>query len=378
VSPDGLVDDVAMTDNHNHIYTDRSRLELKGKCPQAYYWNYLYHNRGIQLAREIPPPFALLTGTHTHDGIEGTLKGARPEEIAIAVANEYIREVNPIFDDIEDGPAKDNLRRQLTEQSQLVTALTYGWSKVRMPDYLATYEPIDIEREEEITFMVGDVEITLLTRTDILSKIRGSDNMVIHDLKSTGTADDKWIRQWRYDQLTLTEYIAVENSDNDYQAKYKWRCELPHLMSKGKECPGGQNHTRSGYHKVSVADSYPGGIIAWIDHLTSTDISVLQPYFITLPPITRSEWEVERWKRQTLAREIDDTNHAREIERLITIEPDTAALLLDHYFPMSSAHGNCFEWNTPCQYLDICWGSADPDDPIKFKRREYNHPREGE
>jgi hypothetical protein len=403
----------------DHVYLDRSRLETKGSCPRKYYWNYQYKGRGIQLAREIPPPWALLTGTYTHNGIEHVLKGANPAEAATVEATNYIYSISPLFNDIEDGPAKDNLIRQLQEQSQLVTALVYGWSKVRLPDYLSMYEPLDIEREEEITFTVGETEVTLLTRTDILSLIRGSDNRMIHNLKSCTQADDNWRRQWRYDQQTLTEYIAVENrigktingviieglvkgrkseypedsgnwshnnpmiyqwikaDDSDYQAKYKWRCDAPHQMSRGKECPGGQNHTRSGYYKGSVADKFPGGIISWIDHLVATEPETLSTYFVTLPPITRSDWEVERWKRQTLAREIEDVRNAREIDRLITIDPEVAATLLDYHFPMNSSHSNCFNWGTPCQYLGICWGSADPDDTSKYRPRIPNHPREG-
>jgi hypothetical protein len=170
----------------------------------------------------------------------------------------------------------------------------------------------------------------------------------------------------------------VKADDSDYQAKYKWHCDAPHQLSRGKECPGNQNHTRSGYYKGSVAERYPGGIIGWIDHLMATEPSTLSNYFITLPPITRSDWEVERWKRQTLAREIEDVNHSREIDRMSTIEPETASILLDYHFPMVSGHSNCHTWGTPCQYLDICWGSADPDDTSKYKPRDYNHPREGD
>ena len=408
---------------NNHIYVDRSRLETKQHCPREYYWQYMYHNRGIVVKREIPPPWALMTGSYVHSGIERLLApyGEHPNVVALGYAERYITEIKPLFNDIEESPAKDNLIHTLNEQSQLVTALIYGWYKIIYPNYIATYEPVDIEREEAITFQVGDNELTLLTRTDLLSKIRGSDNYVIHNWKTVGDANKGWLDQWRYDQQTLTEYIAAESrigktivgtiivglvkgrksewpedsgnwshnnpmiyqwiKDNggeiDYQAKYKWKCDSPHQMSKGKECPGGQNHTRSGYFKGAVADKYPGGIIGWIDHLVETEPESLSPYFITLPPISRSDWEIERWKRQTLMREIDDVTHAREIDRLIAIEPDTAAILLDYYFPMATGHGNCHHFGHPCGYLDVCFGAADVDDDSKFKPREWNHPMEG-
>lgn len=405
----------------SRIILDRSRTEVKQHCPRQGYWNYYYHNRGIVPARMIPPAWALLTGGYVHEGIEGILKGRHPAEVAECMGSKYRQEIVPLMVDIEEGPARDNLLHTLNEQCQLTMALIYGWSKVIYPNYLATYESVDIEREEEITFQVGDKEISLLTRTDLLSKIRGSDNYVIHNWKTVTTSDKNWVDQWRYDQQTLTEYIAVENrigkqvvgtiitglvkgrksewpegsgnwSHNnpmiyqwikdaggsvDYQATYKWRCDAPHTMSKGKECPGGQNHTRSGYYKGSVADKFPGGIISWIDYLMATEPETLSTYFLTLPPISRSDWEIERWKRQTLSREIEDVEKAREIDRMITIEPDTAAILLDHYFPMHTGHGNCHVWGRACDYLDVCWGSADVDDNSRFVPRQYNHPAEG-
>ena len=419
----------------NRYYIDRSRTETKQTCPRRGYWNYYYHNRGVVAAREIPPAWPLLTGTYIHNGIQQIIEGLRrgglrgsdvtgasPADVAVGAGSIYVHNISPLFNDLEEGPAKDILLHNLKEQSELTTALIYGWYKIVYPQFIASYEPVDIEREEEITFQVGENEITLLTRTDCLSKVRGSDNYVIHNWKSVTSADKDWLEQWRYDQQTLTEYIAAENrigkqiigtiitglvkgrksewpedsgnwshnnpmiycwmKDNggsiDYQAKYKWKCNGPHPLGRGsKECPGGQNHTRSGYYKGSVADKFPGGIIAWIDHLLASEPEILSPYFITLPPITRSDWEIERWKRQTLAREIEDVDRAREIERLITIEPDTAAILLDHYFPMRSGHGNCIRGGR-CPYLDGCWGSADFDDNSKFKPREANHPREAE
>lgn len=435
------------------IYIDRSRTETKQHCPREYFWNYQYKNTGIEKAREIPPAFALLTGTWTHNGIEEVLKDIDPKIAAVEASQRYYDEVRPLFSNIEDETVKDRLIADLKEQCDLVTAMVYGWSVYSLPKFKVDYEVVNIEREEAITFTVGDVDITLMTRTDILSKIRGTDRYVLHNLKTAGTADKSWVNQWRYDQQTLTEFIAVEHrltqeklreimaqcgpcndpqtghkcalmikhiedskvevvgtiieglvkgkkseypedsgiwrhnnpmvacwmkdsgGSMDFQAKYKWTCDAPHSMAR-KECPGGQNHTRAGYFKGSVAEKYPGGIIAWIDWLMANEPQTLGGYFISLPPITRSEWEVERWKRQVLAREIEDVKRAKSINDLITIEPDTAGILLDHYFPMSTGHGNCHTWNRPCNYLDVCWGAADVDDISLFKQRVSNHPME--
>src|ERR1022692_199342 len=254
------------------IYFDRSRTEVKQQCPRKGYWNYYYHNRGVVKSREIPPPWPLLTGGYVHEGIERILKGETDASVAITIAKVYENDIMPLLAVLEEGPAKDILLHNLKEQSELTTAMIYGWYKIVYPDYIAHYEPVDIEREESITFQVGEQELTLLTRTDLLSKVRGSDNYVIHNWKTVTNADKDWLEQWRYDQQTLTEYVAAENrigktivgtiitglvkgrksewpedsgnwshnnpmiycwmKDNggevDYQAKYKWRCDSPH------------------------------------------------------------------------------------------------------------------------------------------------------
>src|ERR1700741_5331226 len=196
-------------------YIDRSRTESKQACPRRGYWNYYYHNRGVVAAREVPPAWPLLTGGYFHEGIQVILNSHNPSgagaAAAMSMSIKYSENILPLLTSIEEGPAKDILLHNLKEQSELTTALIYGWYKIVYPQFIASYEPVDIEREVEITFQVGENEITLLTRTDCLSKVRGSDNYVIHNWKSVTSADKDWLEQWRYDQQTLTEYIAAEN-----------------------------------------------------------------------------------------------------------------------------------------------------------------------
>ena len=147
-----------------------------------------------------------------------------------------------------------------------------------------------------------------------------------------------------------------------------------------RQCPGGRNHSLSGVYKESVEKVYPGGILAWIDYLVATDPEIVERQFVTLEPITRSDWEVERWKRQVLHRERDTYHQAQNINSVLTmpaVDGGTAPAveLLDYWFPMKTHGGNCIRPGE-CPYLNICWGSADPDDQHKFQARVPNHPRE--
>lgn len=403
------------------IVTDRSRIEAGQHCPRYRYWHYHYRGRGIEAAAEIPPPWALLTGTWTHEGIALIINCTMSGQLAaIHASNIYTSTMMDLFKGVPDGEVREGLLRDLKEQTQLVKALVYGWAVSIYPAYLEQYEPVGVEQEEAITFHVGEDEVTLLTRTDLLSKFKGGDNHVIHNFKTVSSADKTWRQQWRYDQQTLTEFFAVENrigkqvtgtiiqglvkgrrseypegsgiwhhssplvwlwyrggeppmTADEFYGRYAWRCSEPHMTAgkRPKECPGGVDHRLSGVHKEAAEDVYPGGIIAWIDHLMREDSELVRQQFVTLDPISRSEYEVERWKRQVLPKELD---HALAAEATVGDGGDD--VWLDYHFPMVTGHGNCLRPSS-CPMLDICFGTADPDDATKFKPRVPNHPAEG-
>jgi len=416
-----------------HIITDRSRIETSDHCQRERFWRYEYRGRGIEPATGLPD-WWYLTGQYCHEGIESILKGSEGlSSAAIQASQQYLHQIMPLLDAIEDTQLKSRLMDDLLEQCYLVRALVYAWGRVQYPKYQREYRPVDIEREESITFTVGDDEVELLTRTDLLSEyLSAPGHYVIHNFKSVSTADQKWRQQWRYDQQTLTEYIACENrlgkqvvgviiegllkgkrseypedsgiwrhssplvycwyrageppmTPDTFDARYKWTCKEPHDIGAPKkdgtyrQCPGGRNHSLSGVYKEQVEKVYPGGILAWIDHLIATDLEIVERQFVTLEPITRSDWEVERWKRQVLHRELRVSDHAQSVNHAVENKNDCCELAaveyLDHYFPMRTSHGNCLR-PSQCAYFGICWAVDDPDDPAKFKPRIPNHPAE--
>src|SRR5258707_14863714 len=107
-----LVVDYRMT--NKTLYLDRSRTEVKQHCPRKGYWNYYYKGRGIEAAREIPPPWPLLTGGYVHEGIETILKGGYdPRDVALSFRTKYEADILPLFRDLEEGPALDVLKHNL-------------------------------------------------------------------------------------------------------------------------------------------------------------------------------------------------------------------------------------------------------------------------
>src|SRR2546428_690694 len=96
----------------------------------------------------------------------------------------------------------------------------------------------------------------------------------------------------------------IPEASMEFHARYEYQCTSPHKYANGRKCEGGRTHKLSSVRKVSVADKYPGGIIAWIDYLIDNDPALIEEMLIELPPIIRSEYQIARWKRQVLPREV--------------------------------------------------------------------------
>lgn len=400
---------------------DRSRIQEGQRCQRFRWWKYHYRGRGIEAARQIPPPWYFWSGSAIHEGIEAILRGAPVLAAANAAVASYRAKVTPLLATVEDPEAQQRMAADAEEQFDLVLALVYGWGLVRLPTYLAAYEPIDIEREELLDHPYDDYLLRQMSRTDILSRRRSDGRLVIHNLKSVSRADKQWRDQFQYDQLTLMEYLAVDArvgeevqgvvieglvkgsrkewpegsgqwrhtspliqgwvqeaappmTGREWFSRYAWTCDAPHPTGRGKSCPGGKEHRRQGTHKVSARE-YPGGVTSWVDYLIGSDRALVEDQFLSLEPINRSDWDIARWKRMVLPNEVAAFEKAEEITRLVSIDADTAALLLDAYFPMETAGGNCLR-PSQCEYFDICWGSKSPDDPEFYRPRSPNHDYE--
>lgn len=413
---------------------DRSRIEDAAKCQRLYFWRYAALGIGIVPAREFPPAWALWTGTAIHEGIEAILKGVDPAEAARKAAGDYWEKVNPLIEGLEDAELKARTALDFAQQMDLVVGLVYGWGLVGMPRLMLNYDlsMLDIEREEQVGFLLGDppVEVRLLARTDILARHKQSKQLHVINLKSISEPGKKWSEQWMYDMTTLTEPLAVEERigepvggvvieglvkgskkeyppgsgfyqhncgliyswvkelkadvrlagepEFEFYSKYEWTCLGPHTLGNGQKCYGGKVHRLSGARKRAVRDVYPGGIIAWVDHLAATDRETLESHFISLQPIIRDAFAVARWKRQVLAQEKARQDAAEQVNaKFIEGDKQAAYELLDYFFPMSTGAGNCIRpWE--CSYKKLCWEANDPFDDSTWKARVPNHPAEGE
>ncbi len=400
------------------ILFDRSRVEAWEKCPRLRFWQYEYKGRGVYRGDVIQWPLVL--GDGIHEAVEQiTFSSVDVNEEAIAKAyNKCFAEAITVIEHTEDDDRRRLLKADLSENYELLVAIVHAW-KYSIPEFLANYSPLESEREELLTMDVNGQAITLMTRTDMLSKRLVDGATIIHNLKSVSNPDKKWQEQWPKDQQTLTEPMATEHRlgskvdgvvvvglckgrrneypkgsgnwfndsplthcwhkraepplEDEYYAKYEWTCPAPHTMKNGRKCEGGRPHRLSGVYKAKVSEVYPGGIPAWVDYLSKEEPDVLRQQVLSIPAILRNEWEFERWKRMVVPREVEIHEHGKQVMQAVG---DEQLVLLDYYFPMHTGHGNCTR-PYPCEMIDVCWGSDNPEENTeRYKPRVPNHEAE--
>lgn len=409
---------------------DRSRIECARDCPRKRFWLYEFLGVGIVKNKDIPPYWPFITGSFIHEGIEDILLGANGRDAANLAGDNYLKQYRPLVNDPDIQPELQfKLQMELDQEADLVRALVYGWSLVGLPRLLGSFEPVEggIEQEEEIGWLLDingrQVEVRLLTRTDLLCKNKQGGGGMLFNLKSVGDPSEKWRESFTRDMQTLTEAIAVEdrlgikvdgvvieglvkgknseypkgsgfwqsssmliyawvkdstsvslpgeqNSGAEYATSWNFTCTGPHLFGNNNKCPGGRDHTLGkGWRKRPVRECYPNGVLGWVDYLMRNDPATLESYFISLPPVTRDTFQVERWKRQVLHAEVERQDAAASVnESFIKGDKDSAYLLLDHHFPFYEGY-QCLS----CSYHEICWEAGDPFDEGNWKPRIPNH-----
>jgi hypothetical protein len=152
-----------------------------------------------------------------------------------------------------------------------------------------------------------------------------------------------------------------------YSASEYRKCPAPHpwKWAKGGQCPGDRNHKLGeGWRRDMVSQTC--GIDDWLGWLETNEPQLLQAQFPALPAIIRSDYEIARWKRQTIK---------QAEEMFMVAEGVRLGESIDKQFPMYTGHQNCLR-PSRCPYLDLCWGSADPHDTDQYIPRTYNHPAE--
>ena len=371
-------------------YLDRSRQVAWERCPRLRYWQYEHEAVGLEPQQT---GLALFTGINIHQGMEQLLQGQDLEAVLAAVLPVYA--VPEVAESLSFGGYTGEPADIMLEQAALVEALLRAAAFVRIPMKIG--ELLATEREEAVELTEG---LQLLARADAV--YRHYDGLAyVHNFKTVSSPDDKWRQQWQMDTATISEVLAVEtrlgerlggvviegickgrkaqhSKSSEYAGRTYHDSPLLWAWMKPGEPPfpdewttayewtgaDGRGHRLGkGWMKQPTYLKYPGGTKAWIEHLWATSPELLGEQFIMLPPILRSDADIEEWKRDSIIRE----------QRIaIAAEAENAM----ERFPKHSSDGNCI-WPQRCPVFELCWGthSADPEGS-GWKQRTPNHPTE--
>lgn len=405
------------------VLTDRTRIETWEKCPRKRFFQFEYEGRGLEPADERGLKLDARIGSGVHEGIEWAVKNATTgiPYLATAAATYGMKMFDAEVATVDLKNLPEQQQQEVVEARHLVGALVMGWVRLRLPSLLAEGTIVAIEQEMCIDFPTGTHTVRLMTRPDIVWRRATDGALFIRNLKTVRDPKTTWREQWALDMQTLSEPLAAEAKfgepvsgviidglvtgavldyprgsgnfyhntpllygwmrkgdapfgEDEWYPKYEWTCIEPHVMGNGRKCDGGgKTHKLSGVTKQPVWERYPGGVGAWMEYLLAHEPAIAAEEIIELPPIIRSPYAIERWKRQVLLREVTIHQHAEVLNKLGVNET-----ILDIHFPMHTASGNCLRPGR-CMAYDLCHGSAAAA-PLEssYQWRTLHHAEEAE
>lgn len=375
---------------------DRSRLETYQRCPRRGYWNYLYKGRGVALQQR---PLPLAFGGATHLGLQRLLETGDVGVAVTAALSEFEEQCRTRGLELN---AREDQYSVFKEHAALLEALLRSWAIVRLPSFLAEYEVVDLEREEEYEIAPG---IVLMARADGVLRQRGTGDLFVLSFKTTKQYGLWRDQEARTDIQGISELVAVESRTGErvqgIQMEYlvkgarqewprgsgiyqvnnplirPWFGPMGYAHSWDWDDADGHHTLGSKYRKVPIWEKMP--IAEWIDKLASSEIQpeageCLSKYVVSPLPYLRNRDEIESWKTQVVPQ-------ARQIlvNKEIVEQDDTLQFheKLDLFFPQ---YRHSCNYPTRCPYTDVCFGPCgpEPEESGKYVWREPHHEREVE
>ena len=187
---------------------------------------------------------------------------------------------------------------------------------------------------------------------------------------------DKWDNLYKLGSHLIYGWLKLDTANSEFPEwswSYDWQDEEGKSRKLGK-----------GWQKKSIWNNYPGGVKAWVDGLAKQEIfprtaDALAEVFPQAMPVERHQKDVESWKRQVVAQEID-------IAHKVQLQLSAARLpegqtgfenyddLLDMNFPQHSA--SCHSYSG-CSFIPICWEGVPAQAGELYQIRTQNHPESG-
>lgn len=196
----------------NKFYTSRSRIETFQECPRRGYINFLWDGRGIV---KKGASVYLSTGTYVHLGLEHIFRAVKDgleileglvDTAVFKATSSYRYEISNRGFDLEEGEDRANERYVVDEQCALVEGFIRAFCVQVLPDLLARYRVVDVEREE----IYKEGNLIIQGRIDVvLEEIETSDIFIV-SFKTAAGWDRRQEKANEHDNQGLSETFLLE------------------------------------------------------------------------------------------------------------------------------------------------------------------------
>ena len=421
------------------LFTDRSRIDLHHRCPQARYLSYNWDGTGI---RKDTVVWDIVIGIAVHEGLSYLLDRFKdsvlqpPNFGAIGIENVVAgavdtalarldKELSSTPFDLSEfstessepapsnlylpAPGKESVDKYLSylidETKALIELLirAYAYGPAGLKWLLDTYEVLEVEQEDEFTLIDNDeFEVKFMARADGLLRRRVDGALVVLSFKTTKVWDRRKEESAASDIQGISEPFAIEKrlgkQIEGVQMVYLLTSESRKNYAGRKERSGGLLRPWIKRGGGMLGDEY-SFTASWIDDEGKS--RRLGKDWARI-----NAWELPGGIAEyvdTLKDSYDEALKSNPLDSIIIVpmlnrrEPDKAARwlaeveaqetrvaqgLLAGESAMAATfphHSNACAYPTRCQFFELCWGSryvAEAPLSSGFKRRIPHHPSE--
>lgn len=351
-----------MTQVHNLILYDRSRVTTDWTCPRKRWWQYEFDGKGIVPNTTSLP---LFMGTTLHDGL--------------AVIATMQRDSGIVDIDLIANTAREQMLKSLLagahdqddinfahEQAALVEGLLRGFYRHAWPRLMAEY-PIILHIEREMTF--NHDGLTFMAKPDlVVSDAEG--NIWYIEYKSTSSKKEGWVNSWATAVQLHSTCSAIEQTSGEaplgvvvqglykgYESYGRQNSPMCYAFQRLGSPPFSQNEIRYDYKpgfKRAPVWEMPGGVAGWVKAMPD---DILGDQFPQTPPIFINDTLVKAFFQQRAGRE-QEIVMANQM--IAAADPEAQAFLLNAAYQQKFDQCHPY-FGSPCSYLKLCHGSgADP------------------
>lgn len=353
--------------------TSRSAITCYQSCPRKRFYQFHFNQTGIEPVKQSIP---LVWGSGIHTGVERLLKGDSVDDAVGFALEHYSEECQDRSFDIDELESQSFV---YAEGKALIEGFTRAWALERLPDFLGTYEVLEVEQEGLWEDWSDNVQLAY--RPDAFLRKRNTGGLYIFNLKSSYAWGKREEQASRYNVQGLSEMAAIENrlgekvagiqdeifikgsrlekNDQKYQSTFLVHPWLKSGITSDDDEWGwkyyyeqnGKN-TRLGnaFNRVNVWEHLT--MKEWIQMLSDLQVqsnlgNPLSELFVTPVPHERNEQELSEWLRQAQFQEERIRYAVRAVESSHYDQRE-----LDEFFPMH--RHSCFNYQRTCEYAPLC------------------------